>query len=108
MVSYYLDNTSSPPYIRLVRRVGLNPATPVGETLENLQFTYNFVDGNGNPANQATVPAGDSESQIMLVNVFLGARSSYQVHEGIHTFYSRDNLMTQVSIRSNAYTNQYQ
>jgi len=108
MVSYYLDNTSSPPYIRLVRQVGLNPATPVGETLENLQFTYNFVDGNGNPANQATVPAGDSESQIMLVNVFLGARSSYQVHEGIHTFYSRDNLMTQVSIRSNAYTNQYQ
>ena len=108
MVSYYLDNTSSPPYIRLVRRVGLNPATPVGETLENLQFTYNFVDGNGNPANQAIVPAGDSESQIMLVNVFLGARSSYQVHEGIHTFYSRDNLMTQVSIRSNAYTNQYQ
>jgi prepilin-type N-terminal cleavage/methylation domain-containing protein len=108
MVSYYLDNTSSPPYIRLVRRVGLNPATPVGETLENLQFTYNFVDGNGNPANQATVPAGDSESQIMLVNVFLGARSSYEVHEGIHTFYSRDNLMTQVSIRSNAYTNQYQ
>jgi prepilin-type N-terminal cleavage/methylation domain-containing protein len=108
MVSYYLDNTSSPPYIRLVRRVGLNPATPVGETLENLQFTYNFVDGNGNPANQPTVPAGDSESQIMLVNVYLGARSSYQVHEGIHTFYSRDNLMTQVSIRSNAYTNQYQ
>jgi hypothetical protein len=107
MVSYYLDNVSSPPYVRLVRQVGLQTATPVGETLENLQFTYNFVDGGSNPSNQATVPSGDSESQIMSVDVYLAARSSYMEHQGNSNFYSRDNLMTQVSIRSNAYTNPF-
>jgi prepilin-type N-terminal cleavage/methylation domain-containing protein len=107
MVSYYLDNVSSPPYVRLIRQVGLGTATPVGETLENLQFNYNFVDGSTNPANQGTVPAGDSESQIMAVNVYLAARSSYQVRVGANSFYSRNNLTTQVSIRSNAYTNVY-
>jgi prepilin-type N-terminal cleavage/methylation domain-containing protein len=107
MVSYYLDNVSSPPYVRLIRQVGLGAAMPVGETLENLQFTYNFIDGATNPTNQPTVPAGDSESQIMLVNVYLAARSSYQVHQNTKSLYSRDNLMTQVSIRSNAYTNPF-
>ncbi len=109
MVSYYLDNVSSPPYVRLIRQVGLYPgsATPVGETLENLQFTYNFVDGLTNPSNQATVPAGDTESEIMSVNVYLAARSSYKERQGNNTFYSRDNLMTQVSIRGNAYSNQF-
>lgn len=107
MVSYYLDNVTSPPFVRLIRQVGLGAATPVGETLENLQFTYNFVDGNTNPANQPNVPAGDSESQIMCVNLYLAARSSDLITQGNVHHYSRDNLMTQVSIRSNAYTNQY-
>jgi prepilin-type N-terminal cleavage/methylation domain-containing protein len=108
MVSYYLDNVTSPPYIRLIRQVGLQTATPVGETLENLQFTFNFVDGNTNPTNQQTVPTGDSESQIMSVNVYLAARSSYKIHVGNNYLYSRDNLTTQVSLRSMAYHNQYQ
>jgi prepilin-type N-terminal cleavage/methylation domain-containing protein len=108
MVSYYLDNVSSPPYVRLIRQVGLGVATPVGETLENLQFTYNFIDGATNPSSQPTVPAGDSESQIQLVNVLLAARTSYQEHQGNNNFYARDNLVTQVSIRSNAYYNKYQ
>jgi prepilin-type N-terminal cleavage/methylation domain-containing protein len=107
MVSYYLDNISSPPYVRLIRQVGLQTATPVGETIENMQFTYNFIDGATNPSGQATIPAGDSESQIMLVNVYLAARSTNQVHQNTNNFYSRDNLMTQVSIRSNAYTNPF-
>jgi prepilin-type N-terminal cleavage/methylation domain-containing protein len=108
MVSYYLDNVTSPPYVRLIRQVGMGTATPVGETLENLQFTYNFVDGNTNPTNQQTVPAGDSESQIMSVNIYLAARSSYMIRQGNNHFYSRDNLTTQVSLRSMAYRNQYQ
>jgi prepilin-type N-terminal cleavage/methylation domain-containing protein len=115
MVSYYLDNVTSPPYVRLIRQVGLGTATPVGETLENLQFTYNFIDGAGNPSGQATIPAGDSESQIMLVNVYLAARSTYAEmnNNGADPYgkragmFGRDNLMTQVSIRSNAYTNPY-
>jgi type II secretory pathway pseudopilin PulG len=108
MVSYYLDNVTSPPFIRLIRQVGFGTPTPVGETLENLQFTYNFVDGVTNPSNQAGVPAGNTESQIMSVNVYLGARSSYMVHEGRRILYARNNLMTQVSLRSMAYHNEFQ
>ena len=108
MVSYYLDNVSSPPYIRLIRQVNFNTPTPVGETLENLQFTYNFIDGATNPANQATVPAGNSESQIRTVNVWLGARTSYEVHKGSNqSLFARNNLMTQISLRSMAYVNKY-
>jgi len=107
MVSYYLDNVTSPPYVRLIRQVGFNTPTPVGETMENMQFTYNFVDGNTNPSNQAAVPAGDSESQIMAVNVYLAARSSYQVRRGSYSSFSRDNLVTQISLRSMAYHNAF-
>jgi len=108
MVSYYLDNVTSPPFVRLIRQVGFNPPTPVGETLENLQFTYDFMDGVTNPSNQATVPNGNSESQIRMINVYLGARSSYQVTKGNRSLFERDNLMTQVSLRSMAYHNRYQ
>ncbi|HXY00788.1 MAG TPA: prepilin-type N-terminal cleavage/methylation domain-containing protein [Candidatus Limnocylindrales bacterium] len=113
MVTYYLDNISAPPFVRLVRQVNLPvgnsyPPTPVGETMENLQFTYNFVDGVTNPANQATVPAGNSESQIRSVNVYLAARSSYKVRKGNQSLFARNNMMTQVSLRSLSYVNRYQ
>jgi prepilin-type N-terminal cleavage/methylation domain-containing protein len=108
MISYYLDNITSPPYIRLIRRINFNTPTPVGETLENLQFTYNFVDGATNPSNQAGVPSGNSESQIRSVNVFLGARSSYNQRQGARLQYARNNLTTQISLRSMSYVNKYQ
>jgi len=108
MVTYYLDNVSAPPFVRLVRQVNFYPPAPVGETLENLQFTYNFVDGATNPSNQPTVPSGFSESQIRSVNVSLAARSSYQVRQGNQSLFARTNLQTQVSLRSLAYTNPYQ
>ena len=108
MITYYLDNITAPPYTRLIRQVNFNPPMPVGETLENLQFTYNFIDGVTNPANQPTVPLGNSESNIRSVNVYLGARSNYAVQRGNETAYARSNLMTQVSLRSLAYVNRYQ
>jgi prepilin-type N-terminal cleavage/methylation domain-containing protein len=107
MISYYLDNVSSPPFVRLIRQINLYSPVVVGETLENLQFTYNFVDGITNPSNQPTVPTGNSESQIRSVNIYLGARSSYTVHQGNNTTYARNNLMTQVSLRSLAYVDRY-
>jgi prepilin-type N-terminal cleavage/methylation domain-containing protein len=108
MITYYLDNTTSPPYTRLIRQVIMNSPTPVGETLENLQFTYNYVDGVTNPSNQASVPTGNSEANIRSVDVYLGARSSQSVQQANKTIYARSNLMTQVSLRSLAYVNRYQ
>ena len=109
MVSYYLDNITDPAHIRLVRRVNFDP-TPlaqlaVGETLENMQFTYNYVDGVTNPSNQVGVPTGLSENQIRSINVFLGARSNY--FDPQRKRYTRVNLQTQVSLRSMAYRNRY-
>ena len=43
MISYYLDNIADATHVRLIRRVNFNPGSPVGETLENMQFTYNYV-----------------------------------------------------------------
>jgi prepilin-type N-terminal cleavage/methylation domain-containing protein len=107
MISYYLDNVSSPPYVRLIRQVNFNTPTPVGETLENLQFTYNFIDGATNPSNQVTVPSGNSESNIRSVNVYLGARGARPVWQGSKSIYARTNLMTQVSLRSLSAINRY-
>lgn len=107
MVSYYLDNITSPPYVRLIRQVNFNTPTPVGETLENLQFTYNFVDGATNPANQAVVPTGNTEAQIRAVNVLLAARSTYLTRSGSTPLYARNNLITQISLRSMAYYDKY-
>jgi hypothetical protein len=105
MISYYLDNVTDPNDVRLIRRVNFNPGQPVGETLEDLKFTYNFIDGVTNPSNQPTVPANYSENQIRSVDVFLGARSNYS--EMLQNRFIRSNLETQVSLRSMAYRNRY-
>jgi type II secretory pathway pseudopilin PulG len=105
MISYYLDNVSDPSHVRLIRQINFQPGQPVGETLENLQFTYNFVDGVINPSNQPAVPAGLSENQIRSINVNLAARSTTKNNQ---TFsYLRSSLSTQVSLRSMAYVNRY-
>jgi type II secretory pathway pseudopilin PulG len=103
MITYYLDNVTDPAHVRLIRRVNFNPGQVVGETLENLQFTYNFNDGK--TANQPSIPMGYSESQIRSVNVSLGARSTNKL--GQANKYIRTNFQTQVSLRSMAYVNQY-
>lgn len=104
MITYYLDNVTDPVHVRLIRRVNFNPGQPVGETLENLQFTFNFNDGI--MTNQVAVPNGYSESQIRSVNVHLGTRSTNKL--GQNNKYARENFQTQISLRSMAYVNQYQ
>lgn len=105
MITYYLDNVTDPLHVRLIRRINWNPGQPVGETIENLQFKYNYVDGVTNPSGQQSIPAGLSENQIRSVDVILGARSTSMW--GKNHSYLRNNLMTQVSLRSMAYVNRY-
>jgi len=112
MITYFLDATTDPKHPMLMRAVNFNTPQPVAETLENLQFTYNFSDGTTPaPVNQFTVPTlpvptGDNENQIRSVNVYLGARSTTT---GATTGkYIRTNLATQVALRSMAYFNTYQ
>jgi len=108
MISYYLDTTTDPQHIRLVRQVNFNPAQPVAEVIEGLQVTYNFVDANTPPtiyANSTTIPAGLTESNIRSVNLFLSARANNP--SGSNSAYLRDNMKTQISVRSLAYFSRY-
>ena len=106
MVSYYLDTVTDPKHIRLVRQINFNPAQPVAEIIEALTFRYNFVDQSAVPifySNSATVPVGLTENNIRSVNLFLGARASM----GSPSNYQRDNMQTQISVRSLNYYNKY-
>jgi type II secretory pathway pseudopilin PulG len=111
MITYYLDGTTDPRHPTLMREVNFNPPQPVAETVENLQFFYNFADGTTPaPVNQSVVPtvpapAGDNENQIRSVNVYLGARSAATA--AMSNRYLRTNLATQVALRSMAYFNTY-
>jgi prepilin-type N-terminal cleavage/methylation domain-containing protein len=108
MISYYLDIATDPQHYRLVRQVNFNPTQPVAEIIEGLQFTYNFVDANVPPtiyANSTTIPPGLTESNIRSVNLFLGARAN--APSGSNSAYIRDNMKTQISVRSLSYFNRY-
>jgi hypothetical protein len=109
MVTYFIDNVADALRPRLMRQVNFLPAQPVGDVLEVLQVTYNFVDGNTPPtfyANQNSIPAGLNANFIRSANIFLGARSNKAYSKG--NVYFRDNLTSQVSFRSLSYFNRYQ
>jgi prepilin-type N-terminal cleavage/methylation domain-containing protein len=108
MISYYLDMITDPQHIRLVRQVNFRPTQPVAEVIEGLQLTYNFVDANIPPtvyANSTAIPPGLTESNIRSVNLFLSARANNP--SGPSNAYIRDNMKTQISVRSLAYFNRY-
>ena len=111
MVTYYLDATTDLNHPMLMRGVNFNTPQPVAETLENLQFAFNFADGTTPaPVNQFAVPivpapTGDNENQIRSVNVYMGARSTTSAANPGK--YARTNLATQVALRSMAYFNTY-
>jgi prepilin-type N-terminal cleavage/methylation domain-containing protein len=107
MISYYLDDTTDPGRVRLVRRTNFNPAVVVGETIENLQFTYNYVSGGIVLSNQPGVPANFSENQIRSVSVYLGARSDNALNTTGTSAYLRNSIQTQVCLRSLSYVDQY-
>jgi prepilin-type N-terminal cleavage/methylation domain-containing protein len=103
MVTYYLDNTSVPGHVELIRRINFNNGQTVGDTLQNLKFTYNFSDGVA--VNETAVPAGYSENQIRSVTIALGALSdtiSEKTGRPIQT-----SVQTQVSLRSMTFYNQF-
>jgi Tfp pilus assembly protein PilW len=124
MISYYLDTTLDPTTPRLVRHMGWgNPAAAVnqrGQTvafgIENLQFTYDMIDGVGNPSNvrmDATdlttggrcAPNACSPNQIRKMGIFLLGRSSQEFSTTGRFF--RSTLNTQVSLRSLALVDRY-
>lgn len=117
MISYYIDATTDPQRPRLVRRINNMPGTAVAFDVENLQITYDLVDGVTNPANVRMVaadlngtgrcaPNKCSPNQIRKVNILISGRSKVPM-KGTRQ-YLRNRLLTQVSLRSLAFVDRYQ
>lgn len=106
MVTYYIDKVTDPTLPRLVRQINTRAPLAIALGAENLQLSYDFVDGAGNPANQKNTPAGNSPNQIRKVNLFVATRSmdvSAQTHD-----YFRNAMGTEIGLRSLSYVNRYQ
>ncbi len=124
MITYYLDNTIDPATPRFIRHMNWgDPNAAVnrrGRTvafaMENLQITYDMVDGANNPSNVrmvaadlttggACAPSACSPNQIRKVNVFLAGRSTERY--SVTKLFFRNTLSTQVSLRSLALVDRY-
>jgi hypothetical protein len=125
MISYYLDNTTTPGTPRLVRRINNGHPTTFDNTLgtavamdiENLTFSYDINDGASNPSNVrfTTVDLSTSgpcspdpcaPTQIRKINVTMTARSQNATQPKARVF--RNTLNSQIALRGMALVNDYQ
>ncbi|MGB6845669.1 MAG: prepilin-type N-terminal cleavage/methylation domain-containing protein [Candidatus Acidiferrales bacterium] len=111
MVTYYLDTVTNPLHPELMRQVNFNPAEPVGEVIEDLTISYDLIESGLTPpinSNQRQPVYPDTTSQIRKVTLFLAARSENAYHgETSGQLYFRNNLATEVNIRSLSFLNQF-
>ena len=130
MISYYIDAVSDPARPRLVRRINNGSCsncstvynnlagTAVAFDVENLQITYDLVDGVNNPsgvkmnaadlagtAGGACLPNPCSPNQIRKINVTITGRSRTTMRQTRQYF--RNTLTTQVSLRSMSFMDRY-
>jgi hypothetical protein len=104
MISSYLD-ASNPARPRLMRRINLGQDRAIGIDVENLQITYDLVDGGTNPVNVEAPVAPNTPAQIRKANVFLSGRS-HRPWSRTRQFL-RNTLSTQVSLRSLSFMDRY-
>jgi type II secretory pathway pseudopilin PulG len=102
MITYYVDEVV-PERPRLMRRLNMTPARAVAFGVETLQFSFDLVDGAGNPTN---VRNPMSANQIRKANLALGARS--RERSTVTRDFFRTNVATQVSFRNLALVDRYQ
>lgn len=104
-VSYYIDAVTDSAWPRLVRQVnnGVQPAVSLG--VENLQFSFDLVDGLTNPANVKTPATENSANQIRKINLFAAGRSQ-DLDPATHVYF-RNAVATQVSLRSLSFMDRY-
>lgn len=101
MISYYIDGTDRDRPV-LIRRINFGAERAIGVGVENLQVTYDLVDGITNPLNQ---PSPTLPNQIRKANVFLTGRS-FREWERTGSFL-RTSVSTQMSLRSLSFVDRY-
>jgi type II secretory pathway pseudopilin PulG len=105
MVSYYLDVVTDPSLPRLVRQVNAGPRLAIALGVENLQLTYDVVDGVTNPINVDEPAVANSAHQIRKARIFISARSLDQ--SPVTHQYMRNSMATDVGLRSLSYVDRY-
>ena len=108
-ITYFLDDTTvvnGQTIPRLMRQVGMNAPTSVAEVIEDLELSYDYVNGTAPINNQVVTPAGLTDNQIRKVNIYMAARSDTVLTQTGQ--FIRNNIATQVDVRSLAFVNRYQ
>lgn len=105
MVSYYIDVTTDPTLPRLVRQMNAGARLAIALGVENVQFTYDIVDGATNPINVNAPSGANSAHQIRKVRLFISARS-LDPGPVTHQF-MRNSMATDVGLRSLSYVDRY-
>ena len=109
MYTYYVTPVSGDPH--LMRQLNFGTAQALAGVVEDLQLTYDMVDGTVNPTDVTDLPVTISgttytPNQIRKVNVHIGVRSetmNMKTHD-----YLRTHVSTVVSLRSLAFVDRYQ
>ncbi len=123
MVTYYVDFTN-PAAPQLVRQVNYpnypaaapaNPPLDIADMIEDLSFSYDLTGSSDavgvyplGPGNAPTPILPDTPGLIRAVNIFAGGRSENTYTALSSPEFIRNNLSTQVCVRSLAFTNQFQ
>jgi hypothetical protein len=113
MLTYYLDDVTTPGVPRLMRRVNHFDAQALAGVVDDLTVTYDLVDDRlnpVNPVNQPTVPVtigGNifGPNQIRKANLRVAVRS--ESRSSAQNDYLRSTATTVVSLRSLAYIDRY-
>jgi hypothetical protein len=106
MISYYIDAVTDPTLPNLMRQINASQPLAIARGVENLQFTFDLVDGTINPTNVPTPPLANSPNQIRKVNLFMASRSLDEI-PGQRKFF-RNSMATQVGLRSLSFVDRYQ
>lgn len=101
MITYFLDKTTDPDAPRLVRQENFR----YPRAMDDLQLTYDLVDGVTNPTNVED-PTSPGPNQIRKVNLEVGVRSEELAPQSRK--YARNRVKTQISLRSLAFVNRYE
>lgn len=114
MITYYVDNVTTPGTPRLTRVVDNFAPQALAGVVEDLDLTYDLVDGVNNPAAIPSLPYTNitggvtttyTANQIRKVNVHVGVRS--EVMSKPTQDYVRNHIYTAVDVRSLASVDRY-
>src|SRR5262249_1428360 len=112
MITYYVDNTTTPGTPRLTRQINHFAAQALAGVVEDLDLTYDLVDGVNNPTEVTSLPYTDPASsvtynsnQIRKVTIHMRVRS--EVRSKPSQDYVRNHISTAVDVRSLASVDRY-